>query len=194
MAIRHTFAWFIMLIGVSATIFFFIQNEDAIALNTLFISIYTAITILYFLRIFYYVDHHATLNEIYFLSLANIIPFVIILISPFLPVFEEALLVLEVNILPSNELVELHIAVPSLLAFPYLVVSTALLIRSFTRYQFIRITSQSERGPSAEWTAIFTFFIFGLLFLFAGIFALDLLGILYGIFFIFSGIGFILGK
>ncbi len=194
MAIRHTIAWFIMLIGVSATIFFFIQNEDNLALNTLFISIYTAITILYFLRIFYYVDHHATLNEIYFLSLANIIPLVIILISPFLPIFEEALLDLAITIQPSNELVELHIAVPSLLAFPYLIVSTALLIRSFTRYQFIRITSQSERGPSAEWTAIFTFFIFGFLFLFAGIFASDLLGILYGIFFIFSGIGFFLGK
>ncbi len=194
MAIRHSIAWFIMLIGVSATIFFFIQNEDALALNILFLSIYTAITILYFLRIFYYVDHHATLNEIYFLSLANIIPLIIIVVSPLFPIFEEVLLAFEVNVLPANEFLDLYITVPSLLAFPYLVVSSALLIRSFTRYQFIRITSQSERGPSAEWTAIFTFFIFGLLFLIAGAFASDLLGILYGLFFIFSGIGFILGK
>jgi hypothetical protein len=183
-----------MLIGATATIFLFIRNEDALALNILFISVYTAITIIYFLRIFYYVDQHATLNEIYFLSLANIIPLVIILVSPFFPIFEEVLLSLDINVLPSNEFIELHIAVPSILAFPYLVVSTALLIRSFTRYQFIRITSQSERGPSAEWTAIFTFFIFGVLFLLVGAFAMDLLGILYGLFFLFSGIGFILGK
>ncbi|MHA2176606.1 MAG: hypothetical protein ACXAB2_03140 [Candidatus Hodarchaeales archaeon] len=194
MAIRHTFAWFIMLIGVSATIFYFIQNEDALALNILFLSIYTAITILYFLRIFYYVDHHATLNEIYFISLANIIPLAIIFVSRFFPIFQEVILSFEVIVIPSNEFIELHISVPSLLAFPYLVVSTALLIRSFTRYQFIRFTSQSERGPSAEWTAIFTFLIFGILFLIAGAFASDLLGILYGFFFIFSGIGFILGK
>ena len=194
MAIRHNIAWFIMLIGVSATIFFFIQNKDTLALNILFLSIYTAITILYFLRIFYYVDHHATLNEIYFISLANIIPLVIVFTSPFIPIFQEVLLSFEINMMPSNEFIELHIAVPSLLAFPYLVVSTALLIRSFTRYQFIRITAQSERGPSAEWTAIFTFLIFGILFLIAGAFASDLLGILYGLFFVFSGIGFILGK
>jgi len=194
MALRHSIAWFIMLIGITATIFFFIQNKDALALNVLFISIYIAITILYFLRIFYYVDHHATLNEIYFLSLANIIPLAIILVSPFFPIFEEVLLAFEVNVYPANEFVELNLGIPSLLAFPYLLVSSALLIRSFTRYQFIRITSQSERGPSAEWTAIFTFFIFGVLFLIAGVFASDLLGILYGFFFIFSGIGFILGK
>ena len=194
MAIRNSIASFIMLIGVTATIFFFIQNEDALALNILFLSIYIAITILYFLRIFYYLDHHASLNEIYFLSLANIIPLVIILVSPFFPIFEEVLLSFEINVLPSNEFIELHIAVPSILAFPYLVVSSALLIRSFTRYQFIRITAQSERGPSAEWTAIFTFLIFGVLFLLAGAFASDLLGFLYGLFFIFSGIGFILGK
>ncbi|MHA2289105.1 MAG: hypothetical protein ACXABG_09995 [Promethearchaeota archaeon] len=194
MALRHSIAWFIMLIGVTATIFFFIQNQDTLALNILFISIYIAITILYFLRIFYYVDHHATLNEIYFLSLANIIPLLIILVSPFFPIYEEVLLAFDVNVLPTNEFIKLHIGVPSLLAFPYLLVSSALLIRSFTRYQFIRITSQSERGPSAEWTAIFTFFIFGALFLVAGAFVSDLLGILYGLFFIFSGIGFILGK
>ena len=194
MAIRHNIAWFIMLIGISDTIFFFIQNQDTLALNILFLSVYTAITIVYFLRIFYYVDHHATLNEIYFISLANIIPLAIILVSPLFPIFQEVLLSFEINMMPSNEFIELHIAVPSLLAFPYLVVSTALLIRSFTRYQFIRITAQSERGPSAEWTAIFTFLIFGILFLTAGAFASDLLGILYGLFFIFSGIGFILGK
>ncbi len=191
---RHSIAWFVLLMGISATIFFFIRNEDTTALNILYLTLYTTITILYFLRMFFYLDHNATLNEIYFFSLANIIPLIILLSSPFFPIGQETLLTFEINVNPPAESVLLHIAIPSILAFPYLAVSSALLIRSFTRYQFIRLTSQSERGPSAEWTAIFTFLIFGTLFLLAGFFASDLLGCFYGLFFLFSGLGFILGK
>ena len=194
MASRHSIAYFILLMGISASIFFFIRNEDNIALNILFLTLYTTITIFYFLRILYYVDNKATLNEIYFFSLANIIPLCVLLTSPLFPLGQEALLTFNIEILPSMEIIELRIALASILAFPYLAVSSALLLRSFTRYQFIRLTSQSERGPSAEWTAIFTFFTFGILFLLAGFFASDLIGVLYGLFFLFSGLGFLLGK
>ncbi|MHA2224563.1 MAG: hypothetical protein ACXAC8_05135 [Candidatus Hodarchaeales archaeon] len=194
MTSRHSIAYFILLMGISASIFFFIRNEDGIALNILFITLYATITIFYFLRILFYVDNKATLNEIYFFSLANIIPLGVLLTSPLFPLGQEALLTFNIEILPSMEIIELRIALASILAFPYLAVSSALLLRSFTRYQFIRITSQSERGPSAEWTALFTFFTFGILFLLAGFFASDLIGVLYGLFFLFSGLGFLLGK
>lgn len=194
MASRHTLAWFVLLIGGAATIFYFVRNEDNIALNILFLTIYATVTILYFLKMFYYVDNKATLNEVYFFSLANIIPLLILLAGSYFPVGIEPLLTFEIEILPSGDFYTFAITFASVLAFPYLAVSTALLIRSFTRYQFIRLTSQSERGPSAEWTAIITFFLFGFLFLIVGFYATDLFGILYGLFFLFSGIGFIIGK
>ena len=194
MASRNSIAWFVLLMGISATIFFFIRQEDEIALNLLFLTLYSTVTIIYFLRMFYYFDNKATLNEIYFFSLANIIPLCVLLGSNLFPVGAEAILTFEIQIIPPYEHQTLRITLLSILAFPYLVISTALLIRSFTRYQFIRITSQSERGPSAEWTAIFTFFSFGALFLLAGGVASDLIGILYGVFFLFSGLGFLLGR
>ena len=194
MASRNSIAWFVLLMGISATIFFFFRQEDDIALNLLFLTLYATVTIIYFLRMFYYFDNNATLNEIYFFSLANIIPLCVLFGSTLFPIGQEAILTFEIQIIPPHEYQTLRITLLSILAFPYLVVSTALLMRSFTRYQFIRITSQSERGPSAEWTAIFTFFIFGALFLLAGGFASDLIGILYGVFFLFSGTGFLLSK
>lgn len=194
MASRNSIAWFVLLMGISATIFFFIRQEDDIALNLLFLTLYATVTIIYFLRMFYYFDNHATLNEIYFFSLANIIPLCVLLGSTLFPIGQEAILTFEIQIIPPNEYQILRITLLSILAFPYLVVSTALLMRSFTRYQFIRITPQSERGPSAEWTAIFTFFIFGVLFFVVGGVASDIIGILYGVFFVFSGIGFLLSR
>jgi len=41
---------------------------------------------------------------------------------------------------------------------------------------------------------LFTFFIFGSLLFVAGGIASDLIGILYGLFFLFSGIGFLLSR
>lgn len=194
MASRHTIAFFVFLMGISASIFFFIRNEDNNAMNILYLTLYATITIFYFLRILYYIDVNATLNEIYFFSLANIIPLCVLLTSSLFPLNQEPLLTFNIDVLPADEFIQLQITLSSILAFPYLAVSTALLLRSFTRYKFIRLTSQSERGPSAEWTAIITFFIFGALFLAAGHIAADLIGILYGLFFLFSGIGFLLGK
>jgi hypothetical protein len=180
--------------GISASIFFFIRNEDNNAMNILYLTLYATITIFYFLRILYYIDVNATLNEIYFFSLANIIPLCVLLTSSLFPLNQEPLLTFNIEVLPADEFIQLQITLSSILAFPYLAVSTALLLRSFTRYKFIRLTSQSERGPSAEWTAIITFFVFGALFLAVGHIAADLIGILYGLFFLFSGIGFLLGK
>ena len=191
---RHSFAWFVLLMGISATIFFFIRNEDRIALNTLFLTLYVTCTIIYFMRIFFYVDNNATLNEIYFFSLANIIPLAVLAAGLFFPLGQDPLLTFRISVEPSSVDLNLNITLLSILAFPYLAVSTALLIRSFTKYQFIRLSAHSERGPSAEWTAIITFFLFGSLLLLTGQYTSDLIGLLYGLFYLFSGIGFLLGR
>ena len=191
---RHSFAWFVLLMGISATIFFFIRNEDILAMNTLFLTLYVTCTIIYFMRIFFYVDNNATLNEIYFFSLANIIPLAVLGAGLIFPLGQDPLLTFEILIQPSGNELILNITLLSILAFPYLAVSTALLIRSFTKYQFIRLSAHSERGPSAEWTAIITFFLFGALLLIIGQATADLIGLLYGVFYLFSGIGFLLGR
>ncbi|MFX1511424.1 MAG: hypothetical protein ACFFCQ_02450 [Promethearchaeota archaeon] len=196
MASRHTIAWFILLAGLSAAIFFFLREDDEMATDIAFLAFYVTVTFLYFMRMVYYAQYKATLNEVYFFSLANIIPLAVLLASPVVPLGRDDVLTFGIEVVQrsSYDHLTLSITFLSILAFPYLAISSALLIRSFTRYQFIRLTSQSERGPSAEWTAIFTFFVFGALFLYAGFFASDLLGILYGLFYLFSGIGFLLGR
>ena len=197
MAERTTVAWFVLLAGLSASIFFFIVKQDDNAYNVLFLGFYATITVLYFLRMFYYVQYKATLNEIYFFSLGNIIPLVILLISPYVPMDKQNFVLFTFTSSDTNFLqapLILHINTLSILAFPYLALSTALLIRSFTRYQFIRLTAHSEKGPSAEWTAILTFFIFGALFTFVGLTVYDLIGFTYGLFFLLSGIGFLFGR
>ncbi|MFX0209676.1 MAG: hypothetical protein ACFFDT_27090 [Candidatus Hodarchaeota archaeon] len=196
MASRHTIAWFILLAGLSAAIFFFLREEDNLAVSVAFLAFYGTVTFLYFMRMFYYAQYKATLNEVYFFSLANIIPLVVIGAGPFIPLGDESVLTFNIEILQRSTTKEISLSVTflSMLAFPYLAISTALLIRSFTRYQFIRLTSQSSKGPSAEWTAIFTFFVFGGLFLYLGLFASDLLGVLYGLFYLLFGIGFLLGR
>jgi hypothetical protein len=193
---RTTIAWFVLIIGLSASIFFFLINEDDNAINMLFLGIYFTVTVLYFFRIAFYFRYKATLNEIYFFSLANIVPVVIFFISPIIPL--NNVKYLEITLI-SNQGAEFlptsfQISILSILALPYLILSTALLIRSFTRYKFIRLTPQSERGPSAEVTAILTFFVFGILLIVAGQQSQELLSFIYGIFYIFSGIGFLLGR
>ena len=197
MAERTTIAWVRVLVGLSASILLFIAKQDDNAYNVLFLGFYATITVLYFLRMFYYVQYKATLNEIYFFSLGNIIPLVVLLISPYVPMDKQNFLAFTISSTNTSLLqtpLMLHINILSILAFPYLALSTALLIRSFTRYQFIRLTAHSEKGPSAEWTAILTFFIFGILFAFVGISVQDLIGFTYGVFFLLSGVGFLFGR
>ncbi|MHA1983764.1 MAG: hypothetical protein ACW967_05385 [Candidatus Hodarchaeales archaeon] len=193
---RTTIAWFVLIIGLSASIFFFLINEDNNAINMLFLGVYFTVTVLYFFRIAFYFRYKATLNEIYFFSLANIVPVVIFFISPIIPL--NSIKYLEITLISSQGAeflpTSFQINILSILALPYLILSTALLIRSFTRYKFIRLTPQSERGPSAEVTAILTFFVFGILLIVAGQQSQELLSFIYGIFYIFSGIGFLLGR
>ena len=95
-----------------------------------------------------------------------------------------------IKIFPSS----VQITFLSVLAFPYLMLSSILLIRSFTRYKFIRLTPHAERGLSAEVTAIFSFFVFGIILFLAGLQTGDLLSLTFGFFYVLSGFAFILGK
>jgi hypothetical protein len=192
---RSVVAWFVLIIGLSATIFFFIAQEDATALTVLFLTVYCTISIFYFLKILYYIEYNATLNEFYFLLISNMIPFLIFLVSPVIPINQAKILEFYAGIEPNYyEQPLISVSMLSILSLPYLVVSASLLVRCFTKYEFIRIGSQSSKGPSAEWTALIIYFIFGPLFLLVGLISGDLVSILSGLFFTFSGIVFFIGK
>ena len=198
MAFRHTIAYSILLVGLTSTVYssIFLQDNE-LALNTLFLGLYGTISVLFFLKIVYYTQYNATLNEIYFILFSNLIPLSIISISSVIPLGQINLIDLSVNI---NSAVfsitdsNLRISLLSLFALPFVVVAIGILVRSFIRYDFIRYTSQSTKGPSAEWTAIISFIIFGILFLITGQFANDLLSLLIGFTFIVNGIGFFFSR
>jgi len=190
-------AYFILLAGIAATIFYLFVQERENAIDVLFLTLYASVTALFFLRLLFYLRYKATLNEVYFFSLSNLIPLGIFMLEPLVPMGRNSLvsfLVIGQGDIPLPQGLSLRITILSILALPYLVLSTALLIRSFTRYQFIRLSAQSERGPSAELTAILTFFVFSFLFLAGGIFASDLLGLFYGLFYLTSGTGFLFSR
>lgn len=192
---RNTVAWFALLIGLSSAIFFFLQEEDAMAINMLFFGLYGTFTVWYFLKILYYARYKATLNEVWFFTFVNLIPLFVFVASPYVPIAQEAVVSFTLSSdSGSFEETYLQLSLLSLLAFPYLVMSSSLLVRSFTRYQFIRLTAHSERGPNAEWVAILSYFLFGGLFFLVGVFASDLLGVTYGILYVLSGLGFVLGR
>jgi hypothetical protein len=138
MADRERIAWFVLLIGLAATIYFFIRQDDRMALNVLFLTIYLVATIIYFMRVYFYLQHNATLNEVYFFSLANIVPLFVIAASTLVPIGREGIVTFFIDVEPMGSSYELNFTLLSILAFPYLTISTALLIRSFTRYKIYK--------------------------------------------------------
>lgn len=187
-------AWFVLLIGLSASIYFFIADRDDAALSIIFLTIYCTLSIFYFFKVLYYAEYNATLNEFYFLLLANIIPLAIFLMSPFFPLSQITFLDYYIETPVSFYNSSFSITAISMFTLPYLLFSAALQVRCFTKYEFIRLTSQSTKGPSSEWTAIAIYFIFGFLFLLTGVVSGDLIGLLFGLFFLFSGVTTFLGK
>ena len=198
MAFRHTIGYSILLVGLTSTVYssVFLQDNE-LALNTLFLGLYGTISVLFFLKIVYYTQYNATLNEIYFILFSNLIPLSIISISSVIPLGQINLIDLNVTITSAVFSItdsNLRISFLSLLALPFVVVAIGILVRSFIRYDFIRYTSQSTKGPSAEWTAIISFIVFGILFLITGQFANDLLSLFIGFTFIVNGIGFFFSR
>jgi hypothetical protein len=196
MASRQQLAGVILLIGLTTSIYFFIIQEDDVAINALFIGIYGTVSVLFFLKVTYYAQYKATLNEIYFIVFSNLIPIGIIGVSPYIPLGQSNIFEIDINSngLFFDEITLLRVSLLSLLCLPYILVAIGLLIRSFTRYEFIRYTSQSSKGPSAEWTAIISFIVFGILFIIIGGHAKDILSLFFGFYFIVNGVGFFIGR
>ena len=198
MATRHTLGYSVLLIGLTATIYFSVfSGDNELALNTLFLGLYATVSVLFFLKILYYIQFKATLNEMYFLFFSNFIPLFIIAITTYIPLGKITLLTLDISLDSGSffsTLSTLRITILSIMAIPFILVAIGLLTRCFIRYDFIRYTSQSTKGPSAEWTAILSFLIFGSLFFLVGQFAGDLLSLFLAFTYIINAVGFFFSR
>ena len=184
---------FTLIITLSASIFYFMQNNRTNAINALFIGIYLSLTLYLILRILFYFRYKATLNELFFVMFTNLMATAVILAGPFSPLAGSHIFELTITGDASNP-GSYFLTLVSLLALPYFVVSMILQIRSFTKYEFYRISPTSEKGPKAEWIAILVYFIFGVVFVLVGNISSDLLSVGFGFYYLLSGIGFLIAK
>ena len=188
----------ILLVGLSASVFFFLQDEDALAVDVLFIGIYLTIFVFFILKILFYFKYKATLNELFFYLFVNLVVIIVLIFGTLTTFMQNPYYIFTITVISVNGLTfdsfELLITPITLFILPFLLISSALQLRSFTRYEFIRYTPTSEKGINAEWLAIVIFFVAGGLFTFASSITGDFLAFLYGIFYLLLGVGFLLGK
>ncbi|MFV2014616.1 MAG: hypothetical protein ACC656_04270 [Candidatus Heimdallarchaeota archaeon] len=188
----------ILLVGLSASVFFFLQDQDVMAVDVLFIGLYLTLFFYFILKILFYFKYKATLNELFFYLFVNIIVIVVLVfgsLTSFMqnPYYSFTISVISVNSITSDTF-NLYITAISLLVLPFLLISSALQLRSFTKYEFIRYTPTSAKGINAEWLAIVIFFVAGSLFTFVSSSTGDFLAFFYGMFYLLLGVGFLLGK
>ncbi len=189
---RNIVALFALIITLTATIFYFMQNDRNTAVVALFIGIYITVTLFIMLRILFYFRYKATLNELYFVLYFNIIATILILLEPYIPFSADHQFSTLIS-LGKNNNIHLYITLISFMALPYFLVSTILQVRSFTKYEFFRWSPTSEKGFKAEWVALLVYFIFGAIFTIVGLASNDLLAVIFGVYFIFNGFSYFLG-
>ena len=190
---RRILTIFALIITLSATIFYFMQNERDNAINVLFIWLYFTVTLYLILRILFYFRYKATLNEIFFVFVANITICLVIFAEPYVPISSEKLITVAFALDP-NTTITLYLTVISYLSLPYFLFSIILQIRSFTKYEFFRISPTAEKGIKAEWVAILIYLIFGVVFFVLCSISYDLLAVFFGIYFVFNGFVFLFAK
>lgn len=190
---RRVILVFTLIITLSATIFYFMQNDRTNAINALFIGIYLSLTLYLVLRILFYFRYKATLNELFFVLFTNLMATAIILAGPYSPLSGSYIFELTVAG-DASSAGYFYITLVSILALPYFIISMILQIRSFTKYEFYRISPTSEKGPKAEWIALLIYFIFGAVFVIVGNISTDLVSFGFGCYYLLSGIGFLIAK
>ena len=71
-----------LIISLSATIFYFMNDNKDTALNALFIGLYITISLYLLLRILFYFRYKATINEMFFVFFVNIVASILIFAGP----------------------------------------------------------------------------------------------------------------
>ena len=185
----------LLLIALSASVFYFLKKNNTIATDVLFIGVYLTICIFFVFRVLFYFKYKATLNELFFYFFVNgIVLFILALgsLTTFIqqPYYSFTIIINSDQNLQTDTF--FSVTALSLALLQFLLVSSSLQIRSFTKYDFIRYTPTSEKGINAEWLAIVIFFVVGALFIVISEFVSDFLILMYGILYLLSGLLYLL--
>ncbi len=190
---RNWLALYGLLAGFSVAIYYFIKDDRELALLFVFLGIYVACTIYYFLRILYYLENKATLNELFFyvggigMALLTVfLPRVLALDGP-----ELAIINLQV---PNGEENLLIMTFFSLLAAPFYLTFLIIAFRCFTRYEFIRWGPHSDGGLNSELFGFASFFLLGFIASWIGWKIHDFLTFTVGFFLLMSGFIFLIAR
>lgn len=190
---RNWLAFYGILAGFSVAIYYFIVNERELALLFVFLGIYAGFTMYYFLKILYYLECKATLNELFF----YIAGMTMALFSVFLPhvLFLDTPTLVIVNLQFSNgSRTLLAVTIFSVLALPFYLTHLILSFRCFTRYEFIRWGPHSDGGINSELFSVVAFFLLGGLSSWVGWIVNDFLTFIVGLFLIISGFVFLIAR
>jgi hypothetical protein len=175
---------------LSAALFFFIQDEDELAISFLFLTAFGWMVTYYTLRAFWYEHHNASFNELFFIFGAHLIPIVCIAVTNAISLGEPLFLEPPATVLDH----ELNVSILSFLAVPFLIAATALQFRCLIKYSYIRYGPQSTSGLPAEGTALFLFLVSGYALVSLGLAVGDAIGVLWGLFFLLAGFSWLLTK
>ncbi len=184
---RNLIPLFTLIISLSATIFYFMQDSKNEAMNVLFIGLYITISLFLLLRILFYFRYKATINEMFFVLFVNIMIVFLILLEPLIPLSSTNQFSLHL-VVNNTDSMDLYISLISILTLPYFLLSIILQVRAFTKYEFFRISPTSEKGLKAELIAFLVYFVFGPIFALIGVISSDLISLVLGLFYIFTGI------
>ncbi len=190
---RNWIALYGLLAGFSVAIYYFISGDRALALLFVFLGIYASCTLYYFLRILYYLENKATLNELFFYVGSMVIALLTVFLPKILSLSSPELAVISLQ-LPNGGANLLTITFFSMLALPYYLTFLIISFRCFTRYPYIRWGPYSEGGIHSELFGFASFFTFGLLSSWIGWNVNDFLTFLVGVFLLISGFVFLIAR
>ncbi|MHA2090972.1 MAG: hypothetical protein ACW98K_08950 [Candidatus Kariarchaeaceae archaeon] len=189
MAFYRTIALFVSFALIGASIYMFLEERDDDAKVFLFLAVYTYIGLFYSLKSMYYLRHRATFNEVSFVVFLPFVPIILVLLGDFTEIdelyFSEFL---TAQITFQDETLDFFLSFSSILSLPYFGFSLYLLLRSFIRYQFIRLRGYSKGGLNAVFVGLLLSVIIGIAYLVLAIIMEDLLLALFGFIYAIVGI------
>lgn len=176
------------------SIFFFLEDNDTLAKQLVFFTVYAFIGIFYLFKSFYYRRHKATFNELFFVVGIPLLPPLFVILGEVTGVntlyFSD---LLSATLVLQNEPMEFSLAFASIMALPYFFFAMYLLLRSFIRYQFIRWQAHSKGGPPGTFIGILLAGFIGIIYLVVALFFADFLLLLFGFMYSLVGILSFLG-
>lgn len=177
------------LVGISVSIFLFIEQRDADAKIVLFFSVYVYFLMFYLLKSLYYRKHKATFNELFFVVGMPLTPLILSTLGGLFKINElrdfSDIFIAHLDV---NAGVEMVLTFSSVISLPFYIFSLYLLLRTFIRYKFIRFTPYSDGGIPATLLGIIISISIGLTYVVVSIIFGDFILLVFGFFYALTGI------